>query len=52
MGAESGEEVDAKCNTRSTEGEEETSWRHKERDTSIITRGFLFFTGGSTPRGI
>jgi hypothetical protein len=37
------------CNTMSTEGEKETSWRHKEHDNSIITRAFKFFiTKGST----
>jgi hypothetical protein len=36
-----------KCNTSRTEGEEETSWRHKEHDNSIITRAF-FITRGST----
>jgi uncharacterized membrane protein len=29
---------DAKCNTESTEGEEQTSRRHTEHDNSIITR--------------
>jgi hypothetical protein len=34
--------VGAQCNTMSSEGEEETSWRHKEHDNSIIA-----FRGGS-----
>jgi hypothetical protein len=42
MGSERGGEVGAKCNTRSTEGEKETSWHHKGHDSSIITRDFLY----------
>ena len=36
---------DAKCNTMPTEGEEETSWRHKAHDNSIIT--FLITRGSN-----
>jgi hypothetical protein len=41
MGADSSKEVDAECNTMSTEGEKETSWRYKEHDNSIITCDFF-----------
>ena len=50
MGPESGGEVDIKCNTGMTEGEEEISWRHKEHDNSIITR--VFFITRQYPVGI
>jgi hypothetical protein len=40
-----GGEVGAKCNTRSTEGEQETSWHHKGHDRSIITRNFFIARG-------
>jgi hypothetical protein len=47
MGTESGEELDAQCNTRLTAGEEEKSWHNKEHDNIIITRAF-FITREST----
>jgi hypothetical protein len=49
MGTASDGEVDAKCNTMSTEGEKEKSWRHKEHDKSIITRAFKF---SLSPKGV
>jgi hypothetical protein len=41
--------VNAQCNTRLTEGEEEKSWRNRKHDNNIITRAF-FITKESTQR--